>query len=156
MNPLSFFVQESPFTWVYTEKAKKKLGGMEGKQCGFYLPCKTSSLLQHKKKKKSKKVSVKNRLITCSMQCRGKKKWSIKLQLAMDWSLIDMSAWTESLLRKGKIHTGAPSSASERFCWPFRNTRVQTGPSQGHIPKMREAALTCSRHLPWEQSHIWY
>lgn len=88
------------------------------------------------------------------MKCEGKKKVvKHKLQLATNSLLIDMSGWTESLLRKGKRETkpGAPSSASERLSWPFTNTHLQTGLPQAYISKMREAALSCSRHLPQEQ-----
>lgn len=95
------------------------------------------------------------------MQCRekkkvGKHKTTVGNELIADWHL-----WVDRIsVQNGQKRDWTRSTI---FCFweaqlAFYKYPLQTGLSQAHISKMREVALSCSRHLPQEQeqSHLWH
>lgn len=136
---------------------------MEGGRCGFYLLCNNSSLLQHKKN--SKKVSLKNRLIICSMQCRGKKvvkhKTAVGNELIADWHI-----WVDRIsAQKGQKTNWTRSTI---FCfweaqlafnkhtstnWAFTST--QTKDEKGSLNLQQASSSRQQSHLVLNVTSCW-
>lgn len=175
--PFSPLKTHEPFVLFHTgitlhlylhRESKKKLGGMEGGQCDFYLPCNTSPLLQHRRN--SNKVSVKNRLITCSMQCRKKKvvkhKTTVGNELIADWHV-----WVDRISAQKRKETDWTRSTI--FCfweaqlafykhtstnWSFTSTNTKDVHSSSNLqqasPLRTEAETNPIYGIKWELLHL--